>query len=106
MVLARVVGPIWGARHAASLTGHKVLELVTAQGQVLCAVDALGAGPGEWVLVAHGSRVRDLTVGAELAEKDIVVAIVDGIQDSDGADSMKLSSQSAGFIPGAARGAS
>jgi hypothetical protein len=50
--------------------------------------------------------VRDLTVGAELAEKDIVVAIVDGIQDSDGADSIKLSSKSAGFIPGAARGAS
>jgi microcompartment protein CcmK/EutM len=41
-------------------------------------VDALGAGPGEWVLVAHGSRVRDLTVGPEVADKDIIVGIVDG----------------------------
>lgn len=79
MLLARVVGPVWGARHAAGLSGRKVLELRTAQGSRLCAVDALGAGPGEWVLVAHGSRVRDLTVGAEVAEKDIVIAIVDGM---------------------------
>lgn len=106
MVLARVVGPIWGARHAASLTGQKILELVTAQGQTLCAVDALGAGPGEWVLVAHGSRVRDLTVGAELAEKDIVVAIVDGVQDADDAGAIEQSRLSPRFVAGAARGAS
>ena len=79
MLLARVVGPVWGARHAAGLSGHKVLELRTAQGSRLCAVDGLGAGPGEWVLVAHGSRVRDLTLGAEVADKDIIIAIVDAV---------------------------
>lgn len=79
MLLARVVGPVWGAQHASGLHGHKVLELRTVHGGRLCAVDALGAGPGEWVLVAHGSRVRDLTVGATVAEKDIVIAIVDGL---------------------------
>lgn len=77
MLLARVVGPVWGARHAAGLDGRKVLDVETASGRRLCAVDALGAGPGEWVLVAHGSRVRDLTVGATVADKDIVIAIVD-----------------------------
>lgn len=77
MRLARVIGPVWGARHAAGLDGRKVLELETASGGRVAAVDALGAGPGEWVLVAHGSRVRDLTVGAEVADKDIVIAIVD-----------------------------
>ncbi len=84
MLLARVVGPVWGTRHAEGLNGRKVLELRTLQGGRLCAVDALGAGPGEWVLVAHGSRVRDLTVGAQVAEKDIIIAIVDGV-DSPGA---------------------
>lgn len=79
MLLACVVGPVWGARHAEGLNGRKVLELRTPQGGRLCAVDALGAGPGEWVLVAHGSRVRDLTVGAQVAEKDIIIAIVDGV---------------------------
>lgn len=81
MLLARVVGPLWGARRAKSLAGYKLLELETRQGSRLSAVDALGAGPGEWVLVAHGSRVRDLTVGPEVADKDIVVAIVDGVED-------------------------
>jgi hypothetical protein len=30
------------------------------------------------VIVAHGTRVRELTVGAEVADKDIVIGIVDG----------------------------
>lgn len=81
MLLARVLGPVWGARHATGLSGYKVLELLTAQGARTCAVDSLGAGPGEWVLVAHGSRVRDLTVGAAVADKDIVVAIVDDVDE-------------------------
>jgi hypothetical protein len=46
---------------------------------LIVAVDGLGAGPGERVIVAHGSRVRDLTVGPAVADKDIVVAIVDGL---------------------------
>ena len=89
MRLARVVGPVWGARHAAGLDGQKLLALqpleVAADGKTLVAssgeviaVDRLSAGPGELVLVAHGSRVRDLTVGVAVADKDIVVAIVDG----------------------------
>lgn len=77
MRLARVLGPVWGSRHAESLTGSKLLLLQTLSGSQLVAVDALGAGPGEWVLVAHGSRVRDLTVAASLADKDIIVALVD-----------------------------
>ena len=104
MLLARVVGPVWGARHASGLDGYKVLELVTAHGGRLCAIDALGAGPGEWVLVAHGSRVRDLTVGETVADKDIVLAIVDGFDypglDRDGND------HAAGATPGASPGTS
>ena len=95
MRLARVVGPVWGARHAAGLDGQKLLaleplelavdgEMLVASGGEVIAVDRLGAGPGELVLVAHGSRVRDLTVGALVADKDVVVAIVDGTALDDG----------------------
>ena len=87
MRLARVIGPVWGARRAAGLEGAKILRLqpfqfdgshlVPGSGEV-AAIDRLGAGPGELVLVAHGSRVRDLTVGETVCDKDIVVAIVDG----------------------------
>lgn len=79
MRIAQVIGPVWGARHADGLHGRKILALQTQDGGQVCAVDALGAGPGEWVLVAHGSRVRNLTVGEDVADKDIVIAILDGM---------------------------
>lgn len=84
MLLARVEGQVWGARKAASLEDYRLLVVrpLTARGgepagSTLVVVDQLGAGPGELVLVAHGSRVRDLTVGPEVATKEVTVAIVD-----------------------------
>src|SRR5256885_13164570 len=52
-------------------------DRLVGSGGELVAVDALGAGPGDLVLVAHGSRVRDLTVGERVPDKDVIVAIVD-----------------------------
>jgi ethanolamine utilization protein EutN len=80
MVLGTVVGAVWGARHAAGLDGAKLLVVERAGGDRLIAIDRLGAGPGDRVLTAHGSRVRDLTVGETLPLKDVVVAIVDGTE--------------------------
>ena len=77
MRLGTVVGSVWGARHADGLDGAKLL-VVESGGARSVAVDRLGAGPGDRVLVAHGSRVRDLTVGERLPLKDVVIAIVDG----------------------------
>lgn len=95
MILGEVAGRVYGAVHAASLRGIRLLEVrpVRLGGEspaggepsaggvpsaVIVAADALGAGPGEHVLVAHGTRVRDLTLGVDVAVKDVVVAIVDG----------------------------
>ncbi len=83
MLLGRVVGRLWAARQAPSLGGRKLLlvrpETASGEtGRLVVAVDGLDAGPGDRVIVAHGSRVRDLTVGAEVADKDVIVAIVDG----------------------------
>jgi ethanolamine utilization protein EutN len=75
--LATVVGAVWGARQARGLDGAKLL-VVEQAGARSVAIDKLGAGPGDRVLVAHGSRVRDLTVGETLPLKDVVIAIVDG----------------------------
>jgi ethanolamine utilization protein EutN len=79
MILGTVVGAVWGARHAAGLDGEKLLVVRREDGATVVAVDRLGAGPGDRVLTAHGSRVRDLTVGEPLPLKDVVVAIVDGV---------------------------
>ena len=84
MILGRVVGRLWASRQAGGLAGRKLLLVrpETASGgeaaRLVVAVDGLAAGPGDRVLVAHGSRVRDLTVGADVADKDIVIGIVDG----------------------------
>jgi ethanolamine utilization protein EutN len=83
MLLGRVVGRLWAARQAGSLGGRKLLLVrpETRAGEtsrLIVAVDGLDAGPGDRVLVAHGSRVRDLTVGPGVADKDVIVGIVDG----------------------------
>jgi ethanolamine utilization protein EutN len=84
MFLGRVVGRLWASRRADGLAGRKLLLVrpETASGgetrRLVVAVDGLEAGPGDRVIVAHGSRVRDITVGPEVADKDIVVGIVDG----------------------------
>jgi microcompartment protein CcmK/EutM len=96
MMLGKVTATIWGAQEARSLDGHKLvqvqpLRLEPGQGlrsldcadpaavgdAIVVAVDELGAGIGEYVLVGHGSRIRDLTVGRAVPAKDVVLAIVD-----------------------------
>lgn len=97
MMLGRVVGTVWGAKEAQPLRGAKIVQVqplalrpgprplsiraddagVALRSSIRLAVDELGAGTGEFVLVAHGSRVRDLTVGPDLPVKDVVIAIVD-----------------------------
>jgi ethanolamine utilization protein EutN len=82
MLLGRVVGRLWAARQAATLGGRKLLlvrpESTTGETRrLIVAVDGLAAGPGDRVIVAHGSRVRDITVGADVADKDVIIGIVD-----------------------------
>jgi ethanolamine utilization protein EutN len=84
MVIGEVVGRLWASRQARTLAGQKLLLVrpLTATGvgaRLIVAVDALDAGPGDRVLVARGSRVRDVTVGQSVADKDVVVGIVDGM---------------------------
>lgn len=78
MRLGTVIGPIWGSQHAAGLDGRKLLRVALDAGGEIVVVDDLRAGEGDRVLVAHGTRVRDLTVGERVADKDILLAIVDG----------------------------
>jgi len=92
VLLARVVGNVWGARQAAGLRGYRLLVVrpcvVPSRDEIdrfptrgeLVVVDRLGAGPGELVLVAHGSRCRDITLSETVPAKDVTVAIVDDAQ--------------------------
>ena len=100
MKLCKVVGAVWGGKEAESLGGRKLMQVqpvafvpgegtfrvaadgadVPLSGSIIVALDQLGAGEGEYVLVAHWSRVRDLTLGPDVPTKDVVVAIVDAAE--------------------------
>ncbi len=99
MYLGKVIGSNWGAKQADGLEGLKLLRVqpitlrpgsdvdpdtrrLTAadcalSNQVIVAADSLGAGEGEYVLVATGSRVRDIAYDSRKPIKAVVVAIVD-----------------------------
>ncbi len=78
---------MWGEVRADGLEATKLLEVrpmsfgsdgaLVPGGTTLVALDRLQAGQGDLVLVAHGSRVRDIGFGTGVPAKEVVVAIVD-----------------------------
>ena len=87
MLLAVVRSAIFGGRFISRLKGYRLLEVevlcrdgqqLVPSGEKLVVVDGLFAGPGDVVLVATGTRVRELVLPAELPAKSVVLGIVSG----------------------------
>lgn len=80
MIVGRVVGSIVSTRKSENLIGNKFMVIeplkeMSAGGARFVAIDNIGAGIGETVLVATGSAAR---VGMENAPVDAaIVGIVD-----------------------------
>jgi len=85
MVLAKVVGTVVATRKEGSLEGLKLLlvrvidEEGKETGASLVAADAVGAGPGEVVLIASGSSARQTTMTDKRPVDAVVMAIVDSV---------------------------
>ena len=83
MQLAKVVGSVVATRKEESLSGLKMLLVrpVDEEGRegttVLVAADAVGAGPGEVVLIAAGSSARQTVATDKRPVDAVVMAIVD-----------------------------
>jgi microcompartment protein CcmK/EutM len=83
MNLAKVLGRVVATRKEESLEGLKLLLLGTAgsdgklSGQSVVAVDAVGAGEGEYVLYASGSSARQTVLTDGKPVDAVVMAIVD-----------------------------
>lgn len=83
MLLARVVGEIWATQKDSRLERMKFLAVSPinsnreSSASILVAVDSVGAGPGELVLVAQGSSARqsDMTEGKPVDA--VIMAIID-----------------------------
>lgn len=92
MQLARVRGNVVASIKDAGLASHKLLLLspvaaadpgvgeAPADAPVYAAIDLIGAGVGEVVLVAHGSAARVAEGGGRAPTDAAVVAIVDTVQ--------------------------
>ena len=83
MLAGKVVGSIVATRKNEKLIGNKfmiveITESMRAKEQQLIAVDNIGAGIGEYVLVAQGSAAR---VGCNMKDAPIDAAIVGIIDD-------------------------
>uniref|UniRef100_B8HQJ6 Carboxysome shell vertex protein CcmL n=1 Tax=Cyanothece sp. (strain PCC 7425 / ATCC 29141) TaxID=395961 RepID=B8HQJ6_CYAP4 len=85
MQIARVLGTVTSTQKESSLRGAKflVLQLLDEAGQPLpkyeVAVDNVGAGVDEWVLVSRGSAARQLPGGEQRPIDAAVVAIIDTV---------------------------
>ncbi len=89
MLIARVRGAAVSTIKDPSLTGYKLLlvepcdEAGTATGPIRVAVDGVGAGAGELVLVVEGSAARFGQRNGDQASDALVVGILDSM-DVDG----------------------
>lgn len=89
MQLGKVVGTIWATRKDEKLTGLKLLivqyvELdYSFKSSYIVAVDSVGAGAGEIVLVTTGSSARQ----SELTDGKPVDAVISAIVDKLDVDS-------------------
>lgn len=83
MNLAKVLGTVVASRKEEALEGLKLLMLGQAgpegelTGAVVVAVDAVGAGEGEFVLYASGSSARQTVMTDGKPVDAVVMAIVD-----------------------------
>ena len=78
MIIGKVVGSLFSTRKSEKLVGHKFMivdprESMRNTGSRLVAIDIIGAGIGEYVLVAQGSAAR---IGCDMADAPIDAAIV------------------------------
>ena len=78
MINGKVVGSLFSTRKSEKLVGNKfmIVEPVESMrniGSRLVAIDIIGAGIGEYVLVAQGSAAR---IGCDMADAPIDAAIV------------------------------
>ena len=84
MIVGKVIGSIVSTRKSEKLVGNKFmivepLESMKSHADRLVAIDNIGAGIGEYVLVAQGSAAR---IGCDVPDAPVDAAIVGIIDDA------------------------
>ncbi|MFM8282148.1 MAG: EutN/CcmL family microcompartment protein [Planctomycetaceae bacterium] len=92
MFVALVTGSVVATQKTASMTGHKLLvvepyrldergrDRLVPTGRTFVAVDTLGAGEGQFVLVTQGSSARLTPETKSLPIDAVVIGLVDTVR--------------------------
>jgi ethanolamine utilization protein EutN len=92
MFVAKVTGSVVATQKTASMVGHKLLIVepyridakdrskLTTTGRTFVAVDTVGAGEGEFVLIVQGSSARLTPETKTLPVDATIIGIVDSVQ--------------------------
>jgi ethanolamine utilization protein EutN len=91
MFIARVTGSLVATQKVESMTGRKLLVVepyrldatarnkLTPTGRSLVAVDTVGAGDGEFVLITQGSSARLTPETKNLPVDTVIIGIIDTV---------------------------
>ncbi len=85
MFIGKVIGTVWSTQKDENLVGSKFLIVrrldinLTEKPDFVVAVDSVGAGVGETVLVATGSSSRQTDITKNKPVDAVIMAIVDKI---------------------------
>ena len=97
MFIAQVTGSVVATHKTATMTGQKLLVVepyrldeksrsrLVSTGSTFIAVDTLGAGEGQFVLVTQGSSARLTTETKSLPIDAVVIGLIDSVR-VDGTD--------------------
>ncbi|MCX7406140.1 MAG: ethanolamine utilization protein EutN [Planctomycetaceae bacterium] len=92
MFIALVTGSVVATQKIDSMTGHKLLvvepyrleeksrDRLVSTGRTFIAVDTLGAGEGQFVLVTQGSSARLTPETQSLPIDAVVIGLIDSVQ--------------------------
>jgi len=83
MLIAKVLGNIWATKKDDRLNGYKLLA-VQIKGsdskETVVAVDTVGAGIGEDVLIVQGSMARNILRDPKTPVDAAIVGIIDSVE--------------------------
>lgn len=91
MLIAKVTGSLVSTEKVGSIVGHKLLMVepyrldpktrgsLTTTGRSMVAVDTVGAGEGEFVLITQGSSARLTPTTKSLPIDTVIVGIIDTV---------------------------
>jgi ethanolamine utilization protein EutN len=83
MLIAKVLGNLWATKKDERLNGYKLLAVqIKGSGskEILAAVDTIGAGAGEDVLVVRGAMTRNILNDPQTPVDAAVVGIIDSVE--------------------------